>query len=518
LTRWPYYIPVGTSWQFLFKAFFNGLLGEPNVETSPQSATQLYVKTAPAGATIMLDGKTIGRSDKIFNVAAGKHQLTLQLEGYVSDERSIDVREGEVTRVEVELKKRSDKETVLSHVGDSSEDRRSFADSGHAVAFDRPADARSIVAVKLFGARYGDQEPPDENFHVYLLDQDKKVLEQYAVPYSKIEWGDLQWHTLDLPATELPEKFFVAVWFNAEATKGVYLCMDKNVSTTHSYIGLPDKGYHKVDSAYEWMIRAVVSPNAGKAPTHPKVVTYEAEKAADTETDEAMPVRTWNDATGAFSVEAQFAGVEDGKVKLKKRDGKIVSVPLDRLSQEDRDFVASQVEGNGKKAKKADAAAKESSELAHDDGKKAGQSSIAGGGHAVRFHVDDGSRWITSVKLHGSRYGEARPPKENFHVWICNSAFYPIATFEFPYSSFTRGEPTWKTFRLRPTRVPKDFIVCFGFNPHQTKGIYVSYDSQTSETSQIGVPNGGQTRPFTKGNWLIRCQVENRAGGETKSE
>jgi hypothetical protein len=488
------------------------VLAEPNVETSPQTATQLYVKTVPSGATVTLDGKKIGRSDGLFKVAAGKHQLALQLEGYALDERSIDVPEGEITRLEVKLTKRSEWETVLGYVGDSSEDRRSFADSGHAVAFQRPADARSIVAVKLFGARYGLPDPPDENFYVYLLDQDKKVLEQFAVPYGSIERGDLQWFTLELPATEVPEKFFVAVWFNAEATKGVYLCMDKNVSTTHSYIGLPDKGYRKVESNYEWMIRAVVGPKAGKAPTHPKVTTYEPEKAADTETDEAMPVRTWNDATGAFSVEAQFVGVEDGKVKLKKKDGKIVSVPLDRLSQEDRDFVATQTEGSKKKPKAAGGATKDSRELSHDDGKKAGQSSIAGGGHAVRFYVDGDSWWITSVKLHGSRYGEPRPPNEKFHVWICDAEFKPIATFEFPYGSFTRGEPAWKTFRLRPTRVPKNFIVCFGFNPHQTKGIFVSYDGRSSTTSKIGVPEDGSSRPFAKGNWLIRCQVENRAG------
>ncbi len=211
----------------------------------------------------------------------------------------------------------------------------------------------------------------------------------------------------------------------------------------------------------------------------------------------------------------QFAGLEDGKVKLRKANGKIVEVPLDRLSQEDRDFVAAQIEPG---RKKTGPSAPESQELSHDDGRKAGQSSIAGGGHAVRFHVDGDSWCITSVKLHGSRYGEVRPPKENFHVWICDATFKPIATFQFPYSSFTRGEPGWKTFRIHPTRVPKDFIVCFGFNPHQTKGIYVSYDGRPSETSQIGIPESNPPRPFAKGNWLIRCQIEDRPNGEAKAK
>ena len=40
----------------------------------------------------------------------------------------------------------------------------------------------------------------------------------------------------------MPEKFIVALWFNAEATKGVYMGMDKNVSETHSYSRLARQG------------------------------------------------------------------------------------------------------------------------------------------------------------------------------------------------------------------------------------------------------------------------------------
>jgi hypothetical protein len=400
-------------------------------------------------------------------------------------------------------------------VGDSSDDMRSFADSGFAVAFQRPADMKSIVAVKIFAARYGYDEPPNEDFHVYLLDQDKKVLEQTSIPYRRIEKGDLRWYTLEIPAVAVPEKFFVAFWFNAEQTKGIYMGMKKNGKQKHSYIGLPDKGYREVDKAYDWMIRAVVSSESGKQPSCPKVTTYEEEKAADTETTEALPSRIWNDATGAFSVEAQFAGVEKGKVMLKKADGKTVGVPLEQLSAEDRDFVAAQV--SSKKAA-AKSGAAEARELSHDNGTMANKMSIGGGGEAVKFKVDGDSCYVTSVSLHGSRYGEARPPKENFKVWICDAQFKPIANFEFPYASYTRGNPGWKSFRIRPTRVPENFIVCFGFNAHQTKGVYVSYDDKPSETSLTGVPGQGEPKPFTKGNWLIRCKVEKRAESGTKTQ
>ena len=34
----------------------------------------------------------------------------------------------------------------------------------------------------------------------------------------------------------------------------------------------------------------------------------------------------------------------------------------------------------------------------------------------------------------------------------------------------------------------------------------------------IGVPGKGEPKPFTKGNWLIRCKVEKRAESGAKTE
>ena len=39
--------------------------GMQDVETSPQTKTQLYVKTVPDGAEITLDGKVLGKSDRL---------------------------------------------------------------------------------------------------------------------------------------------------------------------------------------------------------------------------------------------------------------------------------------------------------------------------------------------------------------------------------------------------------------------------------------------------------------------
>ncbi len=49
--------------------------------------------------------------------------------------------------------------------------------------------------------------------------------------------------------------------------------------------------------------------------------------------------RTWKDSTGTFTVEAEFLGISEGKVQLRRKDGREVLVPLERLSQSDQQEV-----------------------------------------------------------------------------------------------------------------------------------------------------------------------------------
>ena len=155
----------------------------------------------------------------------------------------------------------------LGYVGKTSDDKRSFADSGHAVVFDRPADAKYLSAIQIYASRYGLPQPPQEDFHVYVLDKDQKVVQDFLFPYSLIPRGQQRWYTLDLPATEVPERFFVALAFNAEPTKGIYLGLDRNVKESHSYSGLPGDGYQPIPEKYDWMVRArlVSDPNKTKS-------------------------------------------------------------------------------------------------------------------------------------------------------------------------------------------------------------------------------------------------------------
>jgi len=234
----------------------------------------------------------------------------------------------------------------------------------------------------------------------------------------------------------------------------------------------------------------------------------------------ALEARTWTDSTGTHTVKAEMIDFKDGKVHLKKGDGTVVVVPLGKLSEADQRFVKSQAGSRGVGIKApatvmlTDLAGKPR-ELAHDDGKMAGKKSIAGGGHAVRFETGGGTSYLTSVSLHGSRYGYPTAPKEDFHVWLCDEKFKVITDFPIPYSRFQRAEPRWVPLRVKPTLVPEKFIVCFGFNPTATKGVYVSYDGQASGNSLVGVP-GGRTGPFESGDWMIRVTLDQLKPGGAK--
>ena len=145
-------------------------------------------------------------------------------------------------------------------------------------------------------------------------------------------------------------------------------------------------------------------------------------------------------------------------------------------------------------------------ELALDDGKSAGKSSTAGGGHAVAFESPAEGASVVGVRIFGSRYGTQAPPYEDFKVWLCDEDGKTIKEFGFPYKTFLRGDARWVTLKTEPTPVPKRFIVCVGFNPTATKGVYVHYDAKSDGDSRSGLP-GELNDAFGKGDWMIRALV-----------
>ncbi|MCA9102417.1 MAG: hypothetical protein KDA63_14750 [Planctomycetales bacterium] len=222
-------------------------------------------------------------------------------------------------------------------------------------------------------------------------------------------------------------------------------------------------------------------------------------------------LRAWTDASGSFTLEAAFVGVADGVVKLRRSDGKELTVKLSRLSSADRQYIDELTDGDaGPKTTTPSKLTGKPEELANDDGKPAGQKSFPRG-IASAFHAPDGEHYLTSVRIHGGRYGYPQAPDEDFHVTLCDKDFKPIADFDFPYKRFQRGEAEWVTLRVKPTQVPAEFVVCLNFNPTQTKGVYVSHDGEGK--SLVGLPDK-PAGTFGGGDWLVRVSLDQLKGEE----
>ena len=64
-------------------------------------------------------------------------------------------------------------------------------------------------------------------------------------------------------------------------------------------------------------------------------------------TAETPEYRTWQDITGKFKIEAMFVGLAAGKAQLQKKDGQILSVPIEKLSKTDQQWVRQHVATEG---------------------------------------------------------------------------------------------------------------------------------------------------------------------------
>jgi len=58
--------------------------------------------------------------------------------------------------------------------------------------------------------------------------------------------------------------------------------------------------------------------------------------------EDSVSFRKWTDRTGKFSVQAALVEVRDEVVQLRRDDGKVISVPIDKLSDADQRFLGSQ--------------------------------------------------------------------------------------------------------------------------------------------------------------------------------
>jgi len=65
-------------------------------------------------------------------------------------------------------------------------------------------------------------------------------------------------------------------------------------------------------------------------------------KRSSTKRSAPRALRTWSDTTDAYKIRARFLEIKDGKVRLERSDGTVMSVPLEKLHERDRRYLETQ--------------------------------------------------------------------------------------------------------------------------------------------------------------------------------
>lgn len=89
-------------------------------------------------------------------------------------------------------------------------------------------------------------------------------------------------------------------------------------------------------------------PAAPAAPIAAEPTNAKAADALTLDPEGRLPLRDWSDNTGAFRIKAKLVLILDGKVRLQKETGRTTTVPLDRLSEQDRSYVNEVISRYGK--------------------------------------------------------------------------------------------------------------------------------------------------------------------------
>jgi beta-lactamase regulating signal transducer with metallopeptidase domain len=154
--------------------------------------------------------------------------------------------------------------------------------------------------------------------------------------------------------------------------------------------------------------------------------------------------------------------------------------------------------------------------LSYGDGKADGKKSYGGSGHMIRFEMPEGISKVRGLRIHGSRYGVPQAPDEDFEMTFLSDDRQEILDSQVaPYRLFKRGKEAWvRVLFDEEVELPEKFWVALNFNPHQTKGIYVSYDASTKgEYSRVGLPGDEEepTQTDFGGDWMVQVMLSRPA-------
>jgi beta-lactamase regulating signal transducer with metallopeptidase domain len=150
--------------------------------------------------------------------------------------------------------------------------------------------------------------------------------------------------------------------------------------------------------------------------------------------------------------------------------------------------------------------------LSYGDGKADGKKSYGGGGHMIRFEMPEGVTNVRGLRIHGSRYGMPQAPDEDFEITFLSDDREEILDSQAaPYRLFKRGKEAWVRVMFdKEVELPEKFWVALNFNAHQTKGVYLSYDTSTKgEYSRAGLPGDEEEPKETDfgGDWMVQVML-----------
>lgn len=160
----------------------------------------------------------------------------------------------------------------------------------------------------------------------------------------------------------------------------------------------------------------------------------------------------------------------------------------------------------------ADAAKKKPTLLSYGDGKADGKKSLGGSGHLIQFELPEGVTKIKGIRIHGSRYGTAQAPNEDFEItFLSDKRDEVLQTETAKYSIFKRGKENWvRVLFDKEVELPRKFWIALDFNPEQTKGVYLSYDTSTKgEHSRAGKAGdeGEPKKTDFDGDWMVQVML-----------
>lgn len=151
--------------------------------------------------------------------------------------------------------------------------------------------------------------------------------------------------------------------------------------------------------------------------------------------------------------------------------------------------------------------------LSYGDGRADGKKSYGGNGHLIEFELPEGVTKIKGIRIHGSRYGTAEAPTEDFEITFLDDKLDEVLHTETAkYATFKRTKnQNWVRILFdKEVELPRKFWISLNFNAQQTKGVYVSYDTSTKgEHSRVGKPGDGEEPKKTDfdGDWMVQVML-----------